>query len=220
VVPPLGFLPRELWRDKSVQRAGMNWVFLEWQKEFRGLVFDLGCGSDPSGVRDLARRGGARYIGVDISRNCKPTVAADLDLALPFADGVADAVVIANCFYIVRRPGKLLEETRRVLKQDGVLMLVAPLIWQHYPEPKDFWRFTSEAVDLLLQEAGFKEISLAAVGGRWSSAAHLISPYVRPGRILRPLVHLVAVALDELCRRVLPRVGGVPLVCCAKARKA
>jgi len=99
-------------------------------------------------------------------------------------------------------------------------MLVAPLIWQYYPEPKDFWRFISEAVDLLLQEAGFKEISLAAVGGRWSSAAHLISPYVHPGRILRPLMHLVAVALDEFSRRVLPCVGAVPLVHCAKARKA
>jgi SAM-dependent methyltransferase len=157
---------------------------------------------------------------VDIDRSCKPTVAADLNLALPFADGAADAVVIANCLYILRHPARLLEEARRVLKQDGVVMLVAPLIWQFCPEPRDFWRFTSEAVNLLLQEAGFKEISLAAVGGRWSSSAHLISPYVHPGRILRPLMHLVAVALDELCRRLFPRPGAIPLVYCAKARKA
>ena len=197
----------------------MNWVFLEWQEEFRGVVLDLGSGPDLSGMRDRARRGGARYIGVDIDPDCKPTVAADLDLPLPFTNGAADSVMIANCFYIVRQPGKLLEEVFRVLKPGGVVMLVAPLIWQYCPDPKDFWRFTSDAVDLLLQEAGFKDISLIGVGGRWSSSAHLISPYVHPGRILRPLLHLTAVALDELSRWILPRVGDVPLVYCAKARK-
>jgi SAM-dependent methyltransferase len=220
VIPPLGFLWRELWCDRSVQRAGMNWILRQWQRDLRGVVLDLGCGTDPSGVGKIARGNGASYIGLDIDLEVHPNVAADLNDPLPFGANVADTVVIANCFYIVRRPNRLLEEAHRILKPRGNVFLMAPLVWQYYPGPKDYWRFTAEAVELLLREAGFEEISIVSVGGRWTSSAHLISPFIHPGRSLRPLVHLAAVALDRLFAKLLPRVGPVPLVYCAKARRA
>lgn len=213
VTPPLGFLWSELWRDKSVQRAGMNWIIHQWQKDFKGLVLDLGCGNDPSEVGRISRENGAKYVGVDIDFGCQPEIAANLNDPLPIGSNAVDAVVIANCFYIVMRPGRLLEEAHRVLKPQGSIFLMAPLIWQYCPEPKDYWRFTAEAVDLLLREAGFSEIQIFSVGGRWASSAHLISPFIHPGRILRPLVHLTAVALDTSFRRAsAPRWPGSPAV--------
>jgi SAM-dependent methyltransferase len=218
VNPPAAFLWGELWRDKSVQRAGMNWLLRESQEDLKGVVVDLGCGPDPSGVGRISRGNGARYLGLDIDFECRPTIMANLNEPLPLASNIADAVVIAHCFYIVARPHRLLEEAHRVLKPRGSIFLVAPLIWQYYPEPKDYWRFTAEAVEMLLREAGFDGISIFSVGGRWTSSAHLISPFLHPGRILRPLVHLSAVALDRLFSKIMPRVGPVPLIYCAKAR--
>jgi SAM-dependent methyltransferase len=222
VVPPLGFLFRELWRDKSVQRAGMNWVLRQWQNEIRGTVLDLGCGRDPSGIRGMAVRNGASYIGADYSIGCQPKVVLDLNQPLPFADQSADTVVIANCMYIITRPEDLLREAQRVLRPAGTVIVIAPLVWQYYPEPKDMWRFTNQGVEFLLRSAGFDEVCIVAIGGRWSAAVHLISPFLQPGRIVRPVAHLVAVALDEVLPRLVPRfprAGDTPLVYCAKARR-
>lgn len=221
VVPPVGFLLKEILRNKSVQRAGMNWVLLQWRNEIRGTVLDLGCGRDPSGVRGMAQNAGATYISADYDLKCHPKVVLDLNQPLPFPDQSADTVVIANCMYIVARPESLLKEARRVLRPAGTVIMIAPLVWQYYPEPKDMWRFTNQALDFLLRAAGFDEICIAAVGGRWSGAVHLISPFLHPGRIVRPVAHLTAVALDELLPRLVPRfpaAGDTPLAYCAKAR--
>ena len=222
VVPPLGFLLKELLRDKSVQRAGMNWVLLQWQNEIRGTVLDLGCGRDPSGVRGMAQRAGATYISADYDLKCRPKVALDLNQPLPFPDRSVDTVVIANCMYIVARPESLLREAQRVLRPAGTVVMIAPLIWQYFPEPRDMWRFTKQALEFLLQSAGFEDICIAGVGSRWSSAVHLVSPFLHPGRVLRPIAHITAVALDELLPRVVPHsppAGDTPLVYCVKASR-
>lgn len=42
--------------------------------------------------------------------------------ALPYADGSFDAVIVANALHIVPNPEKALNEIRRVLKDDGILI--------------------------------------------------------------------------------------------------
>ena len=67
---------------------------------------------------------------------------------LPYEDGSFDAVVIANALHIVPEPEKVLEEIRRVLRPDGIL--IAPNFVEHEKGK------VSRAWTALLKTAGVK----------------------------------------------------------------
>ena len=46
----------------------------------------------------------------------------DMMFCLPYADGSFDAVIVSNALHIVPQPEKALQEIKRVLKDDGVLI--------------------------------------------------------------------------------------------------
>lgn len=78
---------------------------------------------------------------------------------LPYADGSFDVVIVANALHIVEHPEKALDEIRRVLKEDGVL--IAPTFTHAgnsmYGRVKVF----------LMKLAGFPQKS------KWSSEGYL-----------------------------------------------
>lgn len=98
-------------------------------------VLDAGCGLG-RGTAALAAAGASRAIGVDISddaiRNARERygdaaefVVADL-AELAFEDGRFDVVVCFETIVHVGDPERALDELRRVLRPDGVLLLSAP----------------------------------------------------------------------------------------------
>jgi SAM-dependent methyltransferase len=217
--PPFWHVARELWRDKSINGIGMRWLFRQWQSEIQGIVLEAPCGKPTSRI-PFSNHRVDMYVGVDINEEHLPTVVADLDKSFPFQDGVANAVIIANSLYLFPNPQKILVEIKRVLHPGGVVMLVVPLVWQYYPDPKDYWRFTGEGLEYVLEQAGFEDITIVPIGGRWTAAAILVSPFFHPGRIVRPLVNILCVLLDRFVRWAFPFVALTPLSYCAKARKA
>ncbi len=56
-------------------------------------------------------------------------------------------------------------ELSRVLAPSGRLLVVAPLQWEEHQQPHDYGRFTRYALDRLLKQAGFTDISIQPVGG-------------------------------------------------------
>ena len=193
---------RQLWsetaRGKSIGRILTNQALAQWNGEMRGLVLDLACGHNPSYRRFLVDKNNSRknFIGVDYNAYLSPAVVANLKESLPFGDGVADAVIVSSFLYIVPNPAILLSEVRRVLKPKGMLLLTAPLIYPHVQEPTDYWRFTCDALRLLLEQTGFAGITIIPVGGRWTAAAYLLSPFLRPSWLLAPLVYWICLQLD------------------------
>lgn len=100
-------------------------------------VLDLGCGAAP-GLRYFAARG-VPAIGVDVApaalheaRALLPDsllVCADLDAALPFADGAIDLIVLREVVEHLQRVSPLLAECRRVLRPGGRVALTTPNRW-------------------------------------------------------------------------------------------
>ena len=79
--------------------------------------------------------------------------------SLPYADGTFDTVIAANALHVVPRPEKALDEIRRVLKADGVL--IAPT----FTHADNTLRGRIKA--FLMKLAGFP------LHSKWSSAEYL-----------------------------------------------
>jgi len=209
---------REAWQGKTIARILTNHVLEEWRGEVHGLVLDLACGNMPSyrRIMRLTENPHVRIVGVDYDLALRPTVVANLKLALPFKDSIADVVIISGFLHILPDPNALLAEVQRVFKRDGLLILTAPLIFPRNPEPTDYWRFTEEAVQLLLERASFVDISIVPVGGRWTAVAYLLYPFLVPRKLMSPFVYWLCLKLDAWTKRF--RLSECPIGYVVKAR--
>jgi SAM-dependent methyltransferase len=93
---------------------------------------------------------GKAYTGVDKRSGPGVDQVADVE-ALPFADASVGTVLAFNLFEHVARFWKGLDEVWRVLRPDGVLLMSCPFYFHIHAYPGDYWRFTPEAMKLLLE---------------------------------------------------------------------
>ncbi len=218
---PFPELWREVRRGKSIGRVLTNRVLQEWAAEVRGLVLDLGCGSAPSYWRLMEIHQNPRVthlVGVDYDISCRPTLLADLNAPLPFKDQAADVVIVGGVIMLLPNPQEFLNEIHRVLNVGGNVLLYASLVWNHDPNPHDYFRFTEDALRLLLERAGFVDIKIVPVGGRWTAAAYLLSPFLRPRPFVPALTYWLCLKLDAWTEQF--RIPRCPLGYVAKARIA
>lgn len=216
-----------LWREatiggKSIYRILMNETLRQLQGEISGVVLDLACGREPSYWRilGLKKNEKVRLIGVEYTIFLRPTVVADITSPLPFKNKVADVVILSNFLHIPPYPESVLKEVYRILKINGLLVLTAPFIFNYRPEPTDHWRFTEEALQLLLQNSGFVDIHIVPFGNNFTAAAFLISPFLRPRRIIAPLIYWLCLKLDNFIKARFKQLPPCPLGYVVKARKA
>jgi len=213
-----------LWREaasgRSIGRILTNEVMRRWREELPGLVLDLACGRNPSYRRVLGLEGNSqvKLVGVDQEIRVSPQVVADLQESLPFRNNIADAVIISSFLYIVADPGQVLQETRRALKQNGLLLLTVPFVYPYNPEPTDYWRFSPEALHRLFHQAGFHDTLIVPIGDRWTVTAYLLAPFLRPRWLLAPFVYWILLKLDSWTRRCFPRMPSCPIGYVVKAR--
>jgi SAM-dependent methyltransferase len=94
---------------------------------------------------------GKEYIGIDARPGPGVDRVADVE-ALPYADGTFGTVIAMNTFEHVPHFWRGFDEVYRVLRPDGALFLSCPFYFHIHDHPKDFWRFTPEAYELLLKD--------------------------------------------------------------------
>lgn len=137
--------------------------------DYSGLVIDLGCGTAP--YREIILQQATHYIGVDwpVSAHGARSVdvMADISVALPFATGCADTVVLFQTLEHLREPAACLRECRRLLRPAGQLHITVPFMWHVHEAPHDYFRFTRYGLNHLLQASGFERIEIVETTGFW-----------------------------------------------------
>lgn len=127
-------------------------------------VLDVGCGDGSAAAVAAPVLGPHRIVGVDWSQDALRRAGRHLtavrgELAgpgLPFADGVADAVLFSEVIEHLVDPDAALEELRRVLRPGGHLLLSTPNLAAWY----------NRGLLLAGVQPVFSEVSLRGIHGR------------------------------------------------------
>jgi SAM-dependent methyltransferase len=94
---------------------------------------------------------GKEYVGVDFRPGPGVDCVADVE-QLPQADSSVGTVIALSTFEHVRRFWLGFEEVSRVLRPDGVFVVACPFYFHQHAYPSDYWRFTPEALEVLLED--------------------------------------------------------------------
>lgn len=109
---------------------------------------------------------------VDLTFAHCPDILADAH-SLPFQDNSFDAIVMLEVSEYLREPSLVLAQFRRVLKKGGYLVISTPFFHRR-DNQSDLWRYTDMGFSLLLQNAGFKLVSLRSQGGALVCVASIL----------------------------------------------
>lgn len=171
----------------------MNRYCKKYLSNLEGQTIDFGSGGDPSYHKYFSAH--SKIVKTDFDINKKVDELVDLNKRLNWGNNTFDFAILFNTLYILEDPLSSLKEINRVMKPKGSFFLTAPLVFNEDPEPVDYWRFTSQGIKKLLEEAGFREINLYKIGERFSSAISLANPF-RKLKYLNLIFYPVALFLD------------------------
>ena len=93
---------------------------------------------------------GKEFIGCDMREG--PGVDRIENLhELKFEDNSVGTMILLDTMEHVRYPFKAMQEVHRVLKPGGVLLMTSVMLCPIHAYPSDYWRFTPEAFNVLLE---------------------------------------------------------------------
>lgn len=93
---------------------------------------------------------GRDYVGVDMRAGNGVDMVASVE-RLPYADASVGTVLALSTFEHVQRFWRGFDEIHRVLRPDGAVLVAMPFYFHIHAFPHDYWRFTPEALELLLE---------------------------------------------------------------------
>jgi len=124
------------------------------------IAIDFGAGSQP--YRPIFEAQGVVYRPADFG-------GADIEIdpsgSASVADGGADLVLSFQVLEHVRDVGKYLSEARRMLRDEGALLLSTHGAWLYHPHPEDHRRWTREGLIAELSSHGFETVECAPLLG-------------------------------------------------------
>jgi len=121
-------------------------------------VLDYGCGNTP--YRSLVEHRCKHYVGADLSGNRQADITLTDEGKIPVESGTFDLVLSTQVLEHVPDPRLYLSEAKRVLRDDGLLVLSTHGIYRYHPDPTDYWRWTVEGLRLEIKRAGFRVIDM------------------------------------------------------------
>jgi SAM-dependent methyltransferase len=103
------------------------------------------------------------------------TIVADLTKPNKISSNSFDCIVSTHILHLIFEVDKAISELYRILKHDGVLLVAVPHISMCDPNHyKEFWRFTSECLYLMLaKEFGDENVQVRAYGNSLTAAGEI-----------------------------------------------
>jgi SAM-dependent methyltransferase len=131
---------------------------------------------------------GRSYTGLDLQPGPGVDVLGNVE-ALPHPDGSVGTVLALSTFEHVRHFWKGFQEVHRVLRPDGALLVACPFYFHLHAHPNDYWRFSPDALEVLLEPYPSKLIGWHGPAKRpanvWALAFREERPPITPAEYRR-----------------------------------
>ncbi len=167
-----------------------------------GKVIDLG-GDRKSEYQKLFKgKFDITILNTDLS--CKPDIIHDLEKPFLIDDDSYDGVLLINVLEHIYNYKALLNESSRILKKRGIIVVVVPFLFPYHPSPHDFHRYTKDTLSMEMKELGLQEIRVDPLGYGVFSACFLFVDRLMPLPI-RYIFHFfnpLVICIDRLFARL------------------
>ncbi|MBB1598191.1 bifunctional 2-polyprenyl-6-hydroxyphenol methylase/3-demethylubiquinol 3-O-methyltransferase UbiG [Achromobacter sp. UMC46] len=136
-----------------------------------GNVLDVGAGNAPWKSYLPA---GVQYVGLDVDKADEFNMRPDTDIVyypggkFPFDDGIFANALCVEVLEHVPDTETLLAEIYRCLKPGGQLLMTVPWSARRHHIPHDYFRFTPEALAMLLHKQGLENIQISERGNDYA----------------------------------------------------
>ena len=220
-----GILINPFW----LARRGLDENMRKLAPRLRGRLLDVGCGQKP--YADLFEA--SEYIGLELdtpaNRTSKKADHHYDGATFPFADSEFDGVIVNQVFEHIFTPELFLAEVRRVLKNEGLLLMTVPFVWDEHEQPFDFARYSSYGLKSVLESNGFTVLEQHKSVDDIRVVFQLINTYIFKKTVsgnswinlIATMVFMAPVTLmGILLSRVLPENPDLYLDNCILARKS
>lgn len=146
----------------SVLSRAVEELSSELHLERGDRLLDYGCADRPY---DGLFPAGVELVSADLRGNPVATIELTAEGTVPVADASFDAVMSTQVLEHVERPHVYLAECYRVLRPGGRLLLSTHGMFYLHPDPNDFWRWTSQGLVRMVEEAGLQVVRHEGIFG-------------------------------------------------------
>lgn len=194
-------------------RKGLHQHITALAPFIKGKTLDIGCGQKPYEKYFTS----SEYIGLEIDspenrRRKKADYFYD-GKKFPFYDREFDSVIVNQVLEHVFNPDEFLSDIHRVLKEDGMLLLSIPFVWDEHEQPFDYARYSSFGLRYLLNKHNFEIIEYRKSVNDIRIIFQLINAYIYKktatgNPVFNLLITMIFMSpfniLGELLSRILP----------------
>lgn len=177
-------------------------------------ILDVGCGEKP--YKEFFPKS-RRYIGIDMRSRYADV--KSIGEYLPFNDETFDAALCTQVLEHVGDSKKALAEINRVLASNGTLILTTHGIWLEAHEANDYWRWTFQGLEKILEEAGFQIIESYSMDPT-SSLLQIISFYIPDRTFIGKIVQAIINSSSRLKINNRPKIYIDHIIKARKRKKA
>ena len=185
----------------------------------KGRLLDYGAGDSP--YRPLFVDAGFNYVAADLADNAAADIVLTDDGGVDQPDASFDWILSSQVLEHVPNVQAYLREARRLVRDEGTLVLSTHGFWQYHGHPHDYWRWTRPGLIREVQAAGWRVVEVINVLNLASAGIQLFQDVMgrRVPRLLRPVFFWIcqsAIVLSEALMREPPPNDAVVFVVIAR----
>jgi len=136
-----------------------------------GKILDYGAKDSP--YKKLFKAKSISFHTADFKNTGECMIELNDDGTIPVDSNSYDTVISSQVLEHVEDVQLYLSEIKRVLKNDGRLLISTHGYWKFHPDPHDYWRWTREGLIKTLKMNGFISIKTYGIAGLSASGLQL-----------------------------------------------